>query len=93
MKTVTPFNTFSFAGARVYVYRANKGYGLPRHEHAYAHGFVVASGSAVVRVEGKESVRTPDSPALNLVANAWHEIEALEKGTVFINILEEAAAP
>jgi hypothetical protein len=39
----------------------------------------------VVRIEGKELELTPlDSPLL-LTANEWHEIEALETNTIFMN--------
>jgi len=39
-----------------------------------------------VRKEGVQREFTPESGAVVLKANEWHEIEALEDGTVFENI-------
>lgn len=87
--TVTPRFQVVYDGASVNVYHANKGQGLPRHEHAFAHLTMCTAGSCAVRKEGKEVVVTKDTQPINLVANEWHEIEALEDGTVFINVFAE----
>lgn len=79
----------TYDGAVMQVYHADKGQGLPRHEHRYAHLTMCTAGSCVVRKEGKEVVVTKDTQPINLVANEWHEIEALEDGTVFINVFAE----
>jgi len=71
------------------IYHANKGEGLIKHEHDYPHLTMCHGGSIVIRKEGKEVVRTKDSQPVNLVANEWHEIEALEDGTVFVNVFAE----
>jgi quercetin dioxygenase-like cupin family protein len=68
------------------VFHANKGQGLPRHDHPYSHLTMCHSGSCIVRKEGRELVMTKDTQPVNLVANEWHEIEALEDGTVFVNV-------
>ena len=34
---------------------------------------------------------TKDTQPVNLVANEWHEIEALEDGTVFVNVFATAS--
>lgn len=78
-----------YDGASVNVYHADKGQGLPKHEHRYAHLTMCTAGSCVVRKEGKEVVVTKDTQPINLVADEWHEIEALEDGTVFINVFAE----
>jgi quercetin dioxygenase-like cupin family protein len=83
---LTPAHSFTYDGAALYVYHANKGEGLPRHEHMYAHATLCAAGSCVVRKEGKELVMTKATKPVNLIASQWHEIEALEDGTVFINV-------
>lgn len=83
---LTPTHSFTYDGAALYVYHANKGEGLPRHEHMYAHATLCAAGSCVVRKEGKELVMTKATKPVNLIASQWHEIEALEDGTVFINV-------
>lgn len=86
---VAPRFEVVYDGTSVNVYHANKGQGLPRHEHRYAHLTMCHAGSCVVRKEGKEVVVTKDTQPINLVANEWHEIEALEDGTVFVNIFAE----
>jgi hypothetical protein len=42
-----------------------------------------------VTKEGKSLIMTKDTQPVNLTANEWHEIEALEDGTVFVNVLAE----
>lgn len=86
---VTPAHSFTYDGAVLNVYHANKGEGLPRHEHTYAHATFCAAGSCVVRKEGKELIVRKETQPLNLRAAEWHEIEALEDGTVFINVFAE----
>ena len=44
------------------------------------------AGSCVIRKENKELVITKDSQPVNLSPFEWHEIEALEDDTVFVNI-------
>ena len=39
--------------------------------------------------KNEELVMTKDTQPVNLVANDWHEIEALEDGTVFANMFAE----
>lgn len=79
----------TYDGASINVYHANKGEGLPRHEHAYAHLTIVHAGSLLVTKEGKSLTMTKDTQPVNLVANEWHELEALEDGTVFVNVFAE----
>jgi quercetin dioxygenase-like cupin family protein len=43
----------------------------------------------VLRKEGKEVVITKMTQPILLPANEWHEIEALEDGTVFVNVFAE----
>ena len=86
---VSPMHSFTYDGAIVNVFHANKGEGLPRHEHVYSHATFCASGSFVVRKEGKEVIVTKQTQPINLKENEWHEIEALENETVFINVFSE----
>jgi len=86
---IQPAHLFIYDGAVLNIYHANKGEGLPQHEHSYAHATFCTSGSCVVRKEGKEVVFTKDTQPANLKAGEWHEIEALEDGTVFINVFSE----
>jgi quercetin dioxygenase-like cupin family protein len=86
---IAPRYQVTYDGANVNVYHANKGEGLPRHEHTYAHLTMCHSGSCIVRKEGRELVMTRDTQPVNLRAAEWHEIEALEDGTVFVNVFAE----
>ncbi len=76
-------------GATLNVFHANKGEGLPRHEHDYAHLTMCNAGSCIVRKEGRELVMNKTTQPVNLVAAEWHEIEALEDGTVFVNVFAQ----
>lgn len=86
---VSPKHSFTYDGAQLNIYHANKGEGLPRHEHTYAHATLCAAGSCWIRKEGKEVLIDKDTQPINLVAAEWHEIEAAEDNTVFINVFAE----
>lgn len=86
---VAPAHSFVYDGAVVNIYHVNKGEGLPRHEHVYAHATFCAAGSCVIRKENKEVVVVKQTQPINLKENEWHEIEALEDGTVFVNVFSE----
>jgi quercetin dioxygenase-like cupin family protein len=89
MINIMPVHTVTYDGATVNVYHANKGQGLIRHSHDYSHLTMCHSGSCAVRKEGKEVVMTKITQPINLIANGWHEIEALEDNTVFVNVFAE----
>jgi hypothetical protein len=90
MTTVVPvYHQFTCDGVELKVYHADKGEGLPKHEHMYSHVTMCNAGSCVVRVEGKELVMTKETQPVNLTENKWHEIEALEDDTVFVNVFVE----
>lgn len=76
-------------GVTLAVFHPGTGEGLPRHVHAYPHLTMCHAGSIIVRKEGRELVMTKDTQPVNLMANEWHEIEALEDGTVFVNVFAE----
>lgn len=86
---ITPQHQITYAGATLSIFHAFKGEGLPCHEHDYSHATMCMSGSCWVRKEGKELLIDKYSQPLNLVANEWHEIEAAEDGTVFVNVFAE----
>ena len=86
---VEPKHSFVYDGAVLNVFHANKGEGLPRHNHNFAHATFCCAGSCYVRKENKEILITKDSQPLNLKEIDWHEIEAAEDGTVFINVFAE----
>lgn len=90
---IPPTHSFTYDGARLNIYHANKGEGLPKHEHIFAHATFCTAGSCYVRKEGKELLVTKDTQPINLVAGEWHEIEAAEDNTVFINVFAESKGP
>jgi quercetin dioxygenase-like cupin family protein len=89
VKNIPPRHTFTYAGAQIAVFHADKGYGLPRHEHMYSHATVCHAGSCWVRMEGKEVLINKDTKPVDLPPHKWHEIEAAEDGTVFANVFAE----
>lgn len=89
MIAAAPKHMVTYDGASLNVYHCNTGEGLLRHEHAYAHLTMCHAGSCIIRKEGRELVMTKDTQPVNLTANEWHEIEALEDGTVFVNVFAE----
>lgn len=89
VNAVVPVHTVTYDGATLNVYHANKGEGIPRHEHAYAHLTMCHAGSCLVTKEGKSLTMTKNTQPVDLVADGWHEIEALEDGTVFVNVFSE----
>ena len=86
---IEPQHKFTYDGATLNVFHANKGEGLPQHEHIYAHAIMCNAGSCLVSLEGRSYTINKNSQPLNLPAGEWHEIEALEDGTVFINVFED----
>ena len=89
MTTITPNHTFTYDGAQINVYHASKGEGLEKHQHTWSHATICHNGSCAIRMEGKEKIIDKHSGAFNLPGGAWHEIEALEDDTVFVNIFSE----
>ena len=88
-QAISHLHHITYDGATLNVYHANKGQGLPRHEHAYSHLTMCNAGSCIVRKEGRELVMTKNTQPVNLIAGEWHEIEALEDETVFVNVFSE----
>jgi quercetin dioxygenase-like cupin family protein len=84
-----PQHSFTYDGSQVNVYHVNKGEGLPSHSHNYSHATICHNGSCVIRMQDKEKVIDKHSGAFNLPENDWHEIEALEDNTVFVNVFSE----
>ena len=89
---ISPAHSFIYDGAQLNIYHANKGEGLAKHEHIYAHATVCHNGSCLVSLEGRTHTINKYSQPLNLPAGEWHEIEALEDGTVFVNVFAEGKA-
>jgi quercetin dioxygenase-like cupin family protein len=89
MQRITPVHQVTYDGATLAVYHANKGQGIPKHTHGYSHLTMCHAGSCLVTKENKSLTMTKDTQPVNLVGAEWHEIEALEDGTVFVNVFAE----
>lgn len=89
MQRLLPVHKFTMEGATLSVYHADKGQGLPQHSHDYAHAMVCHAGRCAIRKENVYVEMTKESQPVTLKANEWHEIEALEDGTVFCNVFAE----
>lgn len=89
MNLIAPRFVVEQDGTTLNVYHAGRGEGLPKHQHVYSHLTMCHAGKCIVRKEGRELVMTKDTQPVNLVADEWHEIEALEDGTVFVNVFAE----
>jgi quercetin dioxygenase-like cupin family protein len=86
---VLPKHNMAYGGSIVRVYHANKGEGIPMHSHAYSHATICMAGSCKLTQEDKSVITNKDSTPVNLLAGKWHEIEALEDGTIFVNVFAE----
>jgi len=89
MINIPPRYFFNYDGVQLNVYHAEKSQGLLAHKHSYAHACMCNAGSCLVSLEGRSYTIDKNSKPLNLPAGEWHEIEALEDGTVFVNIFAE----
>jgi quercetin dioxygenase-like cupin family protein len=89
VQTALPKHTFTYDGAQIGVYHANKGFGISKHSHGYSHATICHNGSCAIRLEGKEKIINKHSGAFNLPGGEWHEIEALEDDTVFVNVFAQ----
>ena len=83
---VNPKYIFSYGNMTFNLYHANTGEGLLKHSHTVSHLTVTTSGKTVTRKENIHKEMNKDNPPLILKEDEWHEIEALEDDTVFINI-------
>lgn len=90
MIAITPKFSVTQNSTTLNIYHAELGQGLPKHSHTYSHLTICTAGRCLVRKEGRQLEMTRDTQPVNLVANEWHEIEALEPGTVFINVFAVA---
>jgi hypothetical protein len=89
MNTIEPINQVTYDGAQLRIYHANIGDGLPKHSHYFSHLTMCHAGSCVVRKEGRQLIINKHSLPVDLGNEEWHEIEALENDTVFVNVFSE----
>jgi len=86
---IPPAHSFTFDGSVLNIYHADKGQGLPRHSHTFAHATVCHAGRCAIRKENVYVEITKETQPIVLKADEWHEIEALEDNTVFCNVFSE----
>ena len=89
MNRIAPRFSVTQNGTTLNIYHADVGQGLPQHSHDYSHLTICTAGRCVVRKENRQLVMTKDTQPVNLLAGSWHEIEALENDTIFINVFAE----
>ena len=89
MNTVAPVFVVKQDGTTLNVYHAAKGEGLPKHDHLFSHLTLCHAGCIKVSNEKRSLLMTKDTQPVNLVANEWHEIEAMEDGSVFVNVFRD----
>ena len=86
VKGIHPKFSFDYDGTHFNTFHANAGEGLPRHDHVYTHCTQCTAGRLKVTKDGVELILTKDSQPVVLTAGEWHELEALEDGTIWNNI-------
>lgn len=88
IKNVPPQYRFKYddTNADFGVWFAKRGEGLPKHQHPYAHAVACTAGKIAVRKENVYLEMTKYTDPVILKENEWHEIEALEDDTTFLNI-------
>ena len=86
VRAIQPIFSLTVGNAELNTYHSNKGEGLPKHEHVFPHLTMCHAGSISVAKQGKKiTLKKEDQPVL-LAENEWHEIQALEDNTVFVNV-------
>jgi len=86
MKTVT---VHEWNGMRVDVWRMDAGDKIERHKHPFVHSTGVAYGKSRVTLFGEFPISLDMIPGDRNQAfpeNVEHEIEALENGTIIVNM-------
>lgn len=83
---------FAALGQSFVRYVCARGEGLPRHQHDVDHLTIVAAGRVVARTDERVLERGTADPPILFRANRAHEIEALEDGTVILNVFAGGSA-
>lgn len=84
---------FSGLGCSFQRYDLARGEGLPMHQHDVDHLTVVAAGRIAVRTEARAVERGPADAPILFRAGRAHEIEAIEDGTVVLNVFAGEPVP
>jgi quercetin dioxygenase-like cupin family protein len=84
---------FSGIGCTFQRYALMRGERIDRHQHDVDHLTIIAAGRAVARTDERSLERGPDDAPIIFRAGRFHEIEALEDGTVVLNVFSGTASP
>ena len=82
----SPLYSFEYKGLEISFWKVNAGEGLSKHEHTYEHSVACVLGKLLVTKEEKNKIMDDKTKPIILPANEWHEFEAIEDNTIFINI-------
>lgn len=86
-KQALPRFVFTVDGCTINTFHiAKAGEGHPKHQHEYEHVTQVHSGRLLCTMAHTSFEMTKDTTPIKFPANEWHELEALEDGTVFCNV-------
>jgi quercetin dioxygenase-like cupin family protein len=69
-----------------------RGIRIPQHTHPYDHATLVASGSAILYVDGKFAGVHVAGEAIEIKANVQHEFESLNDDTRLVCVHHTASA-
>lgn len=82
---------FAGLGCSFQRYDLARGEGLPMHQHDVDHLTIVCAGRVVARTDARVVERGPGDPPILFRAHRAHELEALEDGTVILNVFPVGA--
>jgi len=82
----TTLYEINYGDTKITAYSAKKTQGIPKHTHLYSHLVICTAGSLLIRKESVEKILLQNDAPISVKGNEWHELEALEDGTTFINI-------
>ncbi len=83
---VEPKHSVTLNNVHFAIYHAEPGQGVGKHEHLYAHATFCPSGKIKINKENLEVFMDKNSNPVMLSGETWHQIEAVEEGTVFVNV-------
>jgi hypothetical protein len=86
---IKPAHDVSMNGVYFQIFHANIGEGVAKHEHEHSHATMCHAGKIEVRKDGITLHMDKTTPPVLLKADGWHEIEAVEDGTVFVNVFAQ----
>ena len=76
---IDPKYSFNYEGVSVNIYHANKGEGLPKHDHLYSHATMCHSGSCLIKKENKEIIINKNHTPINLKEKEWQVSQKNDK--------------